>query len=214
MKTQMNTMEFKPTRRSIVKHFDGEFYTKYLAKTYEHATRLTGWRVKILEHALEGLTPGKILDVGCGTGFLLDQARARGFTIQGADPSAGMIEQAKLKYGFKDSEITLCHSDKLPFADETFDYVVASGAMIYVNNIEDTAREMARVVKKGGLVRILDHARPKKKNLATPLVFLFTQASGHLIHDYEFYFSKVLKLVRHKTLGRGGYMQLFDFMRT
>jgi ubiquinone/menaquinone biosynthesis C-methylase UbiE len=85
--------------------------------------------------------------------------------------------------------------------------------MMYIPNMKDTASEITRVLKKGGTLRIIDHAEPKKKTLFTAVVFLFVQASGHLIHDYEFYFSKHLKLIKHKTLGRGGYMQLFDFKK-
>lgn len=213
MNTDQMIMDPKATKKSVVKHFDGEFYTKYLSKGYDLGIRLTGWYKNVGKNALDGIAPCKMLDVGCGTGFILDIAKRQGFDVTGIDPSAGMIEKAIEKYGFTKDEIHQTTSDKLPYRDETFDFVFASGSLIYVPNIVDTAAEMARVLKKGGTLRIVDHATPKKKSLLTPLVFLFTQASGYLIHDYEFYFSKHLKLAGHKTVGRAGYMQLFDFKK-
>jgi ubiquinone/menaquinone biosynthesis C-methylase UbiE len=213
MSGNTDLMKQKTTKRSIVPHFDGDFYTKYLAKTYDKAIKLTGWRKKVAEHALNGIQPGKMLDVGCGTGFILDMARNKGFEIHGVEPSEGMIEQANLKYNFEDNVILPSTADKLPYADGTFDFVFASGSLIYVPNIEDAARDIVRVMKTGSTLRIIDHSTPQKKNLLTGFVFLFTQASGYLIHDYIHYFSPYLKLVQHRTLGRGGYMQLFDFVK-
>lgn len=213
MNTDQTIMNPKATKKSVVKHFDGEFYTKYLAKGYDLAIRLTGWYKNVGKHALEGISPCSMLDVGCGTGFIMDMARQKGFNVKGIDPSEGMIEKAIEKYAFTKDEICKTTADKLPYSDESFDFVFASGSLIYVPNMIDTVTEMSRVLKTGGTLRILDHSTPKKKSLLTPLVFLFTQASGYLIHDYEFYFSKHLKLVKHKTVGRAGYMQLFDFKK-
>lgn len=213
MQTNGALMKSKPTRRSIVKHFDGDFYTKYLSRIYEFTIKMTGWRTKVGKFALDGVKPCKMLDVGCGTGFILDIARKKGFEVHGIDPSEGMIKQAHTKYGFKANDIIQSKSDKLPFDDKTFDFVFASGSMMYIPNMKDTAAEITRVLKKGGTLRIIDHATPKKKTLFTAFVFLFIQASGHLIHDYDYYFSSHLKLIKHKTIGRGGYMQLFDFKK-
>lgn len=203
----------KKTRRSVVKYFDGDFYTRYLAKGYDRMTTFTGWRAKLTRSAFDGIKPCKMLDVGCGTGFLMDIGRQKGFEVHGVDPSDGMIQQAHLKYGFTDKQILKSNADKLPFPDATFDFVLASGSMEYVPNIQETAVEMNRVLKKGGILRIIDHAPPRQKNIFTGFVYFYTHASGHLIHDYEFYFSKHGKMVRHDTLGRGGYMQLFDFKK-
>lgn len=214
LKTKKGAQREQKTRKSaFVKPFSGEFYTRYLSKGYDAVTSLTGWRKHLQEHSLDGIKPGILLDVGCGTGFIMNNARAKGFQVFGIDPSAGMIKLACKQYGFTAKEIFQTTSDKLPFADNTFDIVLASGSMEYVVNIEDTAKEMIRVLKRGGIMRIIDHATPKKKSALSPFFYLFTQASGHLIHDYEFYFAKFATLVNHKTLGRGGYMQLFDFKK-
>lgn len=202
-----------PTRRSIVRHFDGDVYTKYLAWFYDAATRITGWKRKTAIWALKDIKPGKMLDVGCGTGYLMNQARHQGFDIVGVDPSIGMINKAKKKFGYTDEQILMTTACKLPFKDGTFDFILASGALAYVPNMDEAAAEMTRVLKKDGILRVIDHTDPKEKSLFTAFVHLFTHASGDLIHDYEHYFGKHCRLKTHKTLGRGGFMQLFDFVK-
>lgn len=203
----------KPTRRSLVRHFDGDVYTKYLAWFYDAATKITGWKRKTARHALHGIKPGKMLDVGCGTGYLMNQARQMGFDVVGIDPSVGMITKAKKKFGYTDKQILQTTACKIPFPDHHFDFILATGALAYVPNMEEAAAEIARVTKKGGTIRIIDHTDPEEKNIFSAFVHLFTHASGDLIHDYEHYFGKHCKLGQRKTLGRGGYMQMFDFKK-
>jgi len=203
----------KKSRSSVMPYVDGEAYTKYFSGVYDFLTQLSGWRTKIAQHALDGFVPCKILDVGCGTGYLLSLAQKKNFEISGVDPSSGMLEKAVQKYGLPKEKLFQSKADHLPFLDKTFDLVIASGSLMYTPNLQETAREMVRVAKIGGCVRVFDHARPKKKNFFTPFVFLFSQFSGQILHDYEHYFSPYCKLIQQKTLGRGGYLQKFDFLR-
>lgn len=208
---QIEIMKHQPTKRSVLPHFSGEIYTKYLAWFYDAATHFTGWKRKTALHALSGVKPCRMLDVGCGTGYLMDQARKMGFDVVGIDPSIGMLEKARVKFGFSKKEMIVSTACRLPFPDASFDFLLASGSMAYVPNMAEAAAEMARVTKKGGIIRVIEHAKPLQKNLFTAFMHLFTHASGDLIHDFEFYFSKHGRMSQHKTLGRGGFMQMFDF---
>ncbi len=207
-------MKNQHSQSSIMPPIDGETYTKFLAKIYDWGTQVTGWREKLARHALEGFSaPGKLLDVGCGTGYLLSMAQEKGFDVIGVDPSEGMLEKAVEKYGLKPESIVTGLADKLPFPDNSFDMVMASGSLEYVKEIEGASAEMIRVAKKGGIIRIIDHAKPQEINWKTKLVGIFCQLSGDILHNYPHYFSNGAQLVAHKTLGRGGYMQLFDFKK-
>lgn len=203
----------KTSRKSILPHWDGQIYTKYAARFYDLATHFTGWRVKLSAHALDGLTPGKMLDVGCGTGYLMDLAKRKGFKVRGIDASHGMLRKAKEKYPSLSGEIILSSADALPFPSDEFDLVVASGALCHIPAIEKAADEMSRVLKPGGIIRIIDHAKPIKLTPLTPAACIFSQASGDILHDYETIFSRHAKLTSRKVLGRGGYMQRFDFVK-
>lgn len=204
----------QPTQRALMRHLDGDFYTKYLARYYDKLTKMTGWRRKIAQHALDGVKPCELLDVGCGTGYLLDIARSRGFKVHGVDPSAGMLEKARRTHGFSNQELTHSVAEKLPFGDERFEFVVASGSMSYIPNIEEAVKEIVRVTKKGGLIRIIDHTAARKKKVTSGFWFAYTQASGFIFHDYEHYFTQFgVQSVGYRILGRGGFMQMFDFKK-
>jgi demethylmenaquinone methyltransferase/2-methoxy-6-polyprenyl-1,4-benzoquinol methylase len=90
---------------------------------------------------------GALLDAGGGTGriaqFLADQA---GRVIV-ADLSFKMLQQAR----GKDSLRPVCaHSERLPFADHTFERVIMVDAMHHVCDQRQTAAELWRVLKPGG----------------------------------------------------------------
>lgn len=201
------------TKKSIVPHFSGDVYDRYLSPTYDFLTSLSGWRSLLRKKALEGLKPCRVLDVGCGTGLVLNLARQSGFDVYGVDPSEKMLERAVREGGLPRAKLKCGTAQNIPFDDATFNLVIASGSMIYEPRMEDAAKEMARVLKKGGRVRIVDHTTPRKMNLFTPVFYVFMHVSGWLIHDYESYFSPYFELLEHKTLARGGYLQRFDFLK-
>lgn len=110
--------------------------------------------------ALKVLHPKKnssILDVGCGTGILLEQADAlnRNIKLYGIDISDGMIEKAKIKFGNR-AALRVGSANKLPYKDNTFDYVVCCTSLHHHPNTKKSLSEMYRVVKKRGTVLVLD----------------------------------------------------------
>src|SRR5271170_1796536 len=76
--------------------------------------------------ALAGDVAGRrILDAGCGSGPLFAALRDRGAILAGFDSSAGMIEQARRRLG-DEAELQVADlGSPLPFADGTFDDVIA-----------------------------------------------------------------------------------------
>jgi len=201
------------SKKSLLPHWDGAVYSKYAAFSYEMVTRLSGWKAKLSKHALDSLEPCKTLDVGCGTGYLMNIANRKGFNITGIDPSQGMLKKAQEKYHFHSQQLVLSTANEMPFDDGEFDLIIASGSLVHVPNIDEAVVEIMRVLKTGGHLRIIDHAIPVEKNIFTPLVFFFSQASGDILHDYEGYFSKGCSMISTKTIGRAGYMQMFDFVK-
>ena len=201
------------SKRSILPHWDGKTYTRYASGLYDWATSISGWRRNLKRVAFDDLPIGRFLDVGCGTGYLMSLARDFGFDVYGLDPSSGMLEQARKKYGFEDSRLREGSASQLPFEDSSFDVVLASGSLVHVPEIEAASKEMVRVLRPGGVIRIIDHAVPQGKRLFYPLVSLFSQLSGDILHDYEHSFGHFCKLTDRKTVGRGGYLQRFDFRK-
>ncbi len=115
-------------------------------------------RPAILE--LAGDVSGRrILDAGCGSGPILADLRAGGADITGIDASAGMLEQARLRLGAAADLVVADLADRLPFDDDTFDDVVASQVLHYLEDWAPTLAEFRRVLKPGGRL-ILSEEHP------------------------------------------------------
>lgn len=89
-----------------------------------------------------------VLDVGCGPGYVSAAASERGAKPIGLDFSAEMIAIAKKMWPrieFREGD-----AQNLPFADATFDRVVANFALLHLANPQRAMAEAARVLKAGG----------------------------------------------------------------
>jgi ubiquinone/menaquinone biosynthesis C-methylase UbiE len=89
-----------------------------------------------------------VLEVGCGTGLLLERIARFARTAHGVDLSPGMLELAK-KRGLSVVEGS---ATKLPFDDARFDVACSFKVLAHVREIDVALREMARVVRPGGHV--------------------------------------------------------------
>lgn len=87
-----------------------------------------------------------VLEVGCGTGLLLDRVAQSARTAKGIDISPGMLEQARQR-GL--DVVEGCATD-LPFESEQFDIVYSFKVLAHVESITDALAECCRVVRPGG----------------------------------------------------------------
>ena len=96
---------------------------------------------------------GSVLDVGCGTGMVGRALRERGFTgrLAGLDISQASLEIARGR-GIYDSVEQADLQQRLPVEDDSVDAAVCVGVMTYLPEVEAVWRELARVVRPGGLV--------------------------------------------------------------
>ena len=107
--------------------------------------RLEGWLDRLLPEA----AGRRLLDVGCGTGHHLARMRARGFEVDGVDGSTEMLARARqLNPGV---ELRQAEVDALPYPDASFDVVICIEVFRYLPDERACAREMARVLKPGGV---------------------------------------------------------------
>ena len=145
------------------------------------------WRRRAADLAQAG--PGKeVLDVATGTGDLAIEMAGRGAKVIGSDFSEEMLLQARHKRSDIDWE--WANALELPYADDRFDAAtVGFGA----RNFSDLGRgvgEMARVVKPGGRVVILEITTPTRPPLSTFFSVWFDRvvpALGKVAGDSEAY---------------------------
>jgi malonyl-CoA O-methyltransferase len=118
--------------------------------------RLTALHRQIADGLMRGLpakrAPASILDVGCGTGYLtgvLKDRFARAH-VAGLDFSASMLEIARNKR--QGIEWILGDSQRLPFADGGFDWVVSNAAYQWSPDLREAFQEARRVLVPGGIL--------------------------------------------------------------
>lgn len=101
------------------------------------------------------VNPGKILDVGCGTGACSRQlkktfSKAKVFAV---DIAPGMIAKAKKSQGlFNKINYQVADADQLPFDDNQFDVVFSNLTIQWLPDLKKTFKELHRVLKPGGLL--------------------------------------------------------------
>lgn len=108
------------------------------------------WIVDALKrHYLE--QPCRVLDVGCGAGFLTNELVRHGHDVVGLDASAESIEVARFRDGTRKVSYVYGDAGALPFADASFDAVSAMDLLEHVENPGAIVSEAARVLRPGGL---------------------------------------------------------------
>jgi ubiquinone/menaquinone biosynthesis C-methylase UbiE len=91
---------------------------------------------------------GDLLEVGCGTGLLLERLAKLSKSARGIDLSEGMLERAR------ERGLDVRHGSALdlPYADASFDVTCSFKVLAHVDPIERALSEMIRVTRPGGVV--------------------------------------------------------------
>ncbi|WP_026248684.1 class I SAM-dependent methyltransferase [Streptomyces sp. LaPpAH-108] len=105
-----------------------------------------------------GLNEGdRVLDAGCGTGralpFLRSAVGSEG-TVIGADLTPAMLQAAVGAGRDRDAALLLADVVALPLRSESLDAVFAAGLIAHLPEPAENLRELARVVRPGGLLAL------------------------------------------------------------
>ncbi len=137
-----------------------------IARFYDGLTSVIEWfiskqRKEILRHS-----NGVVLEVGAGTGNSFRNYPPANKVIA-VDVSEGMLQLAKKKLETCHCKIELLLADaqKLPFRDETFDTIFVSLVFCSVAKPIKGLKELRRVLKKGGLLLMIEHVKSTNRVL-------------------------------------------------
>ncbi len=89
-----------------------------------------------------------VLEVGCGTGLVLERIARFSSHAQGIDLSPGMLERARAK----GLDVVEGSATSLPFPNAHFDVCCSFKVLAHIPEIDGALREMARVTRPGGVV--------------------------------------------------------------
>ena len=131
------------------------------ARDFSHDSSYTDY-MQVVEGLITrlGKASDSLLDMPAGNGLFADTMRGKGFVVTCAD-----INRERPDYVHVNME------ERLPFPDESFDFITCMEGVEHVINPTALIAEMSRVVKKGGHVVI---TMPNVQNLYSRLSFLFS----------------------------------------
>ncbi len=140
------------------------------------------WRRRLIDKI--PATSKKILDLATGTADVaLEISKNFNALIVGADLSLSMLKIAKKKTGNNNIHLINAQAEYLPFANSSFDAITIAFGLRNIPKREQALKEMKRVLKKNGVLLILE----------------FSHINNRLWRAiFEFYFLKILPFIGNK----------------
>ena len=138
----------------------------------------------------------RLLDVGCGDGYLTTKFARHARQVTGIDPDTAMLTDARTLHAEPNVEYDAGSAEKLPYADASFDRVVAVSVVEHFDSPEGGLKEMSRVLKPGGVLAIsVDSLLPEN----SPEDFRRWHATRYHVTTY-FRREQILALLRDSGL--------------
>lgn len=113
---------------------------------------------------------GNLLDIGTGTGEMLQLLAGRFERGEGIDSSRDMLSAARIaleQAGIDHCRVRQGDLFSLPFEDASFDAVIVHQVLHFVDDVVGAVTEAARVLKPGGRLLVADFARHGLEELRT-----------------------------------------------
>ncbi len=150
-----------------VSGFDYRRFYECLAPFYAAAARAIPVWLAYARRALPPMPPdGRVLEVGPGPGLLLEELAGRHQLVAGVDLALGMVRQAQRRLRRAGLLVCLVQGDAthLPYAAGSFDGVLGTFAFGAIPDGLAAMREMARVLRPGGVLALVEACVPSDGN--------------------------------------------------
>ena len=151
-------------KTTIVNEFDAK------AASYENY-RLGGWyiaQLQLLKKHLGVADGSRVLDIGCGTGWLIRTLASQhpGVQFVGVDISSAMVEYARQSLPSKIDNVEFLHADWELFdfeegTEAEFDTVICSSAFHYFSDPVAALQRMRNAMRPGGLMYLIERSKSR-----------------------------------------------------
>lgn len=164
------------THEAVVGQQFGARAAAYLSS----APHAQGADLQALAALVDDRAQARVLDLGCGAGHVSFHVAPRARQVVAYDLSSEMLDvvaRAAAERGLDNIVTKQGVAERLPFEDESFDYVLSRYSAHHWRDFEAGLGEVTRVLKPGGIAGFVDAVSP-----ALPLLDTYLQAT-ELIRD-------------------------------
>lgn len=139
-----------------------------------------------------GVAGLRVLDIGCGGGFLAEEFAALGYRVTGVDPSPASVGVARTHAAGRGLHIDyrVGVGEELPFPDAAFDVACCCDVLEHVSDLDRVISETARVLTPGGRYLFDTINRTLKSKLLAVKVmqeWKLTRLTDVAVHDWDMF---------------------------
>ena len=151
--------ELHPVAASAIPHEPGtpEFFRDYDVLREKNESLRFSYEL----HEYEKFSGKKVLDIGCGNGYVLSHYAKEGAQVVGVDVTSTAIRlsAARFRLSALSGDFMVANAEMLPFASGSFDCVCSMGVLHHTPAPELAVKEILRVLRPGGRLILMFYHR-------------------------------------------------------
>ncbi|MDP3900999.1 MAG: class I SAM-dependent methyltransferase [bacterium] len=169
---------------------------EYTSETYAKLNRDDQRHLQELEEFLRPLRGDKILEVGCGRGFIARELQKTVPHTYGVDVNPGAIKNGVAL------NLQIMDAEHLEFEDDSFDKIYSFHMIEHVPSPGKVIREMERVLRPGGEILLVYPAEPVRGlfSIISSIIIFKTPFKARKIHLHKLRPSDIQVLIRGTKL--------------
>lgn len=142
-----------------------EFYARFDA--IREADDCEPYEYSDLIHGYSTSQGKRVLDVGCGNGYVLSRYAMNGAEVFGVDMTQRAVDLSRRRFELADLQGSFQTTDgaSLPFEDNSFDIACSMGVLHHIEDPRPMVDEMFRVLKPGGKIILMLYYRYSWKTI-------------------------------------------------